>query len=51
MDKVVSNVLVDRGSGLNIVPAQAMKNLGLNLTTSSPFIINMANQSREMLLE
>ena len=45
VDKVVPNVLVDGGSGLNILPEHTMKKLGLNLTGPSPFIINMANQS------
>ena len=45
VDKVVPNVLVDGGSGLNILPAQTMEKLGLSLTGPSPFVINMANQS------
>ena len=45
MDKVVLNVLVDGGSGLNILPKHTMKRLGLSLTGPSPFIINMANQT------
>jgi hypothetical protein len=45
VDKVVPNALVDRGSGLNILPEHTMKKLGLNLTGPSPFIINMANQN------
>ena len=45
VDKVVSNVFVDEGSGLNILPEHTMKKLGLSLTGVSPFIINMANQS------
>ena len=44
VDKVVPNVLVDGGSGLNILPKHTMKRLGLSLTGASPFIINMANQ-------
>jgi hypothetical protein len=45
VDKVVPNVLVDGGSGLNILPEHTMKRLGLSLTGPSPFIINMANQT------
>ena len=45
VDKVVPNVLVDGGSGLNILPEHTMKKLGLSLTGPSPFVINMANQS------
>ena len=41
---VVANVLVDGGSGLNILPRHTMKKLGLSLTGPLPFIINMANQ-------
>lgn len=43
MDKVVPDVLVDGGSGLNILPEQTMKELGFNLTGPPHFIINMAN--------
>ena len=50
MDKVVPNVLVDGGSGLNILPEHTMKRLGLSLTGPSPFIINMANQTPAVLL-
>ena len=50
VDKVVPNVLVDGGSGLNILPEHTMKRLGLNLTGPSPFIINIANQSSAMPL-
>ena len=45
VDKVVPNVLVDGGRGLNILPEHIMKRLGLSLTGPSPFIINMANQN------
>ena len=45
VDKVVPNVLVDGGSSLNILPEHTMKRLGLDLTGSSPLVINMANQS------
>ena len=44
VDKVVSNVLVDGGNGLNILPEHTMKMLGLSLMGPSPFVINMANQ-------
>ena len=37
VDKVVPNVLVDGGSGLNILPEHTMKNLGLSLIGPSPF--------------
>jgi hypothetical protein len=42
---VVSNVLVDGDSGLNILSEHNMKRLGPSLTGPSPFIINMASQS------
>ena len=45
VDKVVPYVLVDGGSGLNILLEDTMKKLGRNLTGPSPFIINMANQT------
>ena len=45
VDMVVPNVLVDGGSGLNILPEHTMEKLGLSLTGPSPFVINMANQS------
>ena len=45
VDKVIPNMLVDGGSGLNILPDHTMKSLGLSLTGPLPFIINMANQS------
>ena len=45
VDKVVPNVLVDGGSGLNILPEHTLNQLGLHLTGPSPFIINMANQT------
>ena len=51
VDKVVPNVLVDGGSGLNILPEHTMKRLGLSLTNPSPFIINMANQTPAMPLK
>ena len=38
-------MMVDGGSGLNILPKHTMKRLGLSLTGPSPFIINMANQT------
>ena len=38
VDKVVLNVLVDGGSGLNILPEYTLKKLGLNLKRPSPFI-------------
>jgi hypothetical protein len=47
---VVTNVLVDRGSGQNILPEHIMRKLGIGLTGPSPFIINMANQSSTMPL-
>lgn len=50
VDKVVPNILVDGGSGLNIIPAQIIKKLGLSLTGPSSFVINMANQSPVMPL-
>ena len=51
VEKVVPNVLVDGGSGLNILPEHTMKRLGVSLTGPSPFIINMANQSPAVPLE
>ena len=50
VDKVVPNVLVDGGSGLNIMLEHTLKQLGLHLTGPSPFIINMANQSSSIPL-
>lgn len=50
VDKVVPNVLVDGGSGLNIMPEHTLKKLGLHLTGPSPFIINMANQTSSVPL-
>jgi hypothetical protein len=43
--KVVSSVVVDGGSGLNILPKHTIRRLDLSLMGPSPFIINMANQS------
>ena len=43
VDKVVPNVLVDGGSGLNILPEHTMKRLDVSSTGPSLFIINMAN--------
>ena len=45
VDKIMPNVLVDGGRGLNILPEHTMTKLGLSLTGPSPFLINMANQS------
>ena len=45
VDKVVPNVLIDGGSGLNIMPLHTMEKLGLSLTGPSPFVLNMADQS------
>ena len=45
VDKVIPNVLVDEGSGLNILQDHTMKKLGLCLAGPSSLIINMANQS------
>ena len=50
VDKVVPKVLVDGGSGLNIMPEHTLKQLGLQLTGPSPFIINMANQTSSVPL-
>ena len=35
VDKVVPNVLVDEGSGLNIMPEHTLKQFGLHLTGPS----------------
>lgn len=43
VDKVVPNVLVDGGSGLNIMPVETMEKLGFNLAGPSFFMIYMAN--------
>ena len=45
VDKVIPNVLIDGGSGLNIMPFHTMEKLGLSLTGPSPFVLNMADQS------
>jgi hypothetical protein len=50
VDKVVPNVLVDGGNGLNILPEYTMRRLYLSLTGSSPFVINMVNQISTMPL-
>ena len=50
VDKVVPNVLVDGGSGLNIMPERTLKQLGLHLIGPSPFITNMANQTSSVPL-
>ena len=50
VNKVVPNVLVDGGSGLNILPEHTMKRLGFSVTGPSPFIINMTNQTPAMPL-
>ena len=49
-DKVVPKVLVDGGSGLNIMPEHTLKQLGIQLTGPSPIIINMANQTSSVPL-
>ena len=49
-DRVVPKVLVDGGSGLNIMPEHTFKQLGLQLTGPSPIIINMANQTSSVPL-
>ena len=51
MDKVLPNLLVDGGSGINILPEHTMKKLGLSMTCPSSFIINMTNQSLAVPLE
>ena len=51
VNKVISNVLVDGSSGLNILPEHTMKKLGFSLAGLSLFIINMANQSSAVALE
>ena len=50
VDMVVSNVLVDGDSDIDILPAQRMEKLSLSLTCPSPFVINMTNQSPEVPL-
>ena len=50
VDMVVSNVLVDGDSDIDILPAQRMEKLSLSLTGPSPFVINMTNQSPEVPL-
>ena len=36
MDKIIPHILVDGGSGINIMPPSMSEKLGLNLT--SPFL-------------
>lgn len=43
VNKVVPNVLVDKGSGLNILLVQTIEKLGFSLIGLSSFVINMAN--------
>ena len=50
VDKVVPNVLVDGGSGLNVMPDHTMKQLGLHMTGPSTFLINMTNQTSSVPL-
>ena len=50
VDKVIPNVLVDGGSGINILHFQTMEKLDLSLTGPSPFVSNMANQCPEVPL-
>lgn len=47
VDKILPKVLVDGGSGLNIMPLRTMEQLGLEITEPSPYVINMANQMPE----
>ena len=47
VDKVLPKVLVDGGSGVNIMPLHTMEQLGLQITEPSPYVINMANQTPE----
>lgn len=45
VDKVFPRVLVDGGSGVNIMSLHTMEQLGLQVTEPSPYVINMANQT------
>ncbi len=45
MDKIIPNALVDGGSGLNIMPLSTMEKLGLKITSPSPYVVNMVDQS------
>jgi len=45
VDKILFKVLINGGSGLNIMPLQIMKKLGLDITEPSSFVINMTNQT------
>lgn len=45
MDKIIPNALVDGGSGLNIMFLSTMKKLGLKVTSPSPNVVNLTNQS------
>ena len=47
VDKVLPRVLVDGGSGVNIMPVHTMEQLGLQITGPSPYVINMANHISE----
>lgn len=47
VDKILPRVLVDGGSGVNIMPLRTMEQLGLEFTGPSHMVINMANQARE----
>ncbi|KAG0572835.1 hypothetical protein KC19_VG128500 [Ceratodon purpureus] len=50
VDKVLPKVLVDGGSGVNIMPLHTMEQLGLQIIEPSPYVINMANQTPEALV-
>ncbi len=45
MDKITPNALVDGGSGLNIMPLSTMEKLGFKITSPSPYVVNLADQS------
>lgn len=47
VNKVLPRVLVDGGSGVNIMPLHTMEQLRLQITEPSPYVINMANQTPE----
>lgn len=51
VDKIIPYTIVDGSSGLNIMLISTIEKLGLSITGPSFYIINMANQSQDTLLE
>lgn len=43
VDKIISYTIVDGNSGLNVILIRIIEKLGLNITYTSSYVINMAN--------